>query len=30
MFTTFGIRSFLGITEPTFRAFKTEKPTRRP
>lgn len=25
MFTTFGIRSFLGITEPTFRAFKTEK-----
>jgi protein-L-isoaspartate(D-aspartate) O-methyltransferase len=25
MVTTFGIRSFLGITEPTFRAFKTEK-----
>lgn len=25
MLTTFGIRSFLGITESTFRAFKTEK-----
>jgi len=25
MFTTFGIRSFLGITEPTFPPFKTEK-----
>jgi hypothetical protein len=29
MFTTFGIRSFLGITEPTFRAFKTEKADRQ-
>ncbi len=25
MWSTFGIRSFLGITEPSFRAFKTEK-----
>jgi hypothetical protein len=27
---TFGIRSFLGITEPFFRAFKTEKAAERP
>jgi hypothetical protein len=25
MWRTLGIRSFLGITEPSFRAFKTEK-----
>jgi protein-L-isoaspartate(D-aspartate) O-methyltransferase len=27
---TLGIRSFLGITEPSFRAFKTEKTDQRP